>query len=146
MKLSVILLSLGLMLLAPQAYSRDTTLMLSIQDALLSADFKAKLDPNVALFFGNQKHPKVRQSYGTFPANKKTNAFNKSDVGACRWAMLSGLIALQNRAKKEGGNAVINIASYYKKNTVKSNTKFECHAGAFVAGVALIGKVVKIKK
>jgi len=57
-----------------------------------------------------------------------------------------GLLALQNRAKREGGNAVVNISSYYKKKTVSSKTRFECHAGAFIAGAALIGKVVKVAK
>ncbi len=46
----------------------------------------------------------------------------------------------------EGGNAVINIASYYKKNTVSSDTEFECHAGAVIAGVAMIGDVVTLAK
>jgi uncharacterized protein YbjQ (UPF0145 family) len=78
--------------------------------------------------------------------NKKTNKANKSDEEACHVAMLSGLIQLQERARKEGGNAVINIESYYKKKSYKSKDKFECHAGNIMAGVALKGDVVKLKK
>ena len=144
MKFITLLLTLSLVLVAPQAYSRDTKHMLSIQDALASANFKEKLDPTISLYFGEQSHPKTVKSYGQFPTNKKTNALNKSDEAACQWVLLSSLLALQSRARQEGGNAVINIASYYKKNTFSSMTEYECHAGTFMSGVALTGEVVKI--
>jgi uncharacterized protein YbjQ (UPF0145 family) len=54
------------------------------------------------------------------------------------------MISLQNRAKKMGANAVINIVSYYNKETMSSITEFECRAGALMAGVALKGDFVKI--
>lgn len=146
MKLITILLTLSFVLIVPQAHSRDTKHMLSIQDALASPNFMAKLDPTIKLYFGNKSHSKVIKSYGEFSTNKKTNAFNKSDEEACKWVLLSALLTLQERAKKEGGNAIINIASYYKKDKFSSKTKYECHAGAFLAGVALTGKVVKTAK
>ncbi len=134
-----------LILAAPLAYSRDTKLMLPIQDAMASADYQEKLDPSIQLKFGDQPHGTVAQNLLTVVTNKKTNAFNKSDEEACRWVLLSALIALQDRAKKEGGNAVINIKSYYKKNEMSSNTQYECHAGALIAGVALKGDIVRLK-
>ncbi|MBV1788296.1 excinuclease ATPase subunit [Marinobacterium sp. D7] len=146
MKLIAICLSLFLFAVSPQAFSRDTKHMLSIEDAMASADFKERLDPNIRFYFANQKHSKVTKSFGDFSTNKKTNAFNKSDEEACQWVLLSALLSLQERAKAEGGNAVINIASYYKKNKVSSNTQYECHAGAIMAGVALTGEVVKLAK
>ena len=45
-------------------------------------------------------------------------------------------------ARQLGGNAVVNIVSYYKKSTSASSTDYVCHAGNFVAGVALKGTVV----
>ncbi len=134
------------MLLTTQAHSRDTKHMMSIAEALETADYKEKLNPNIALYFGDQSHPKIIKSFGNFPTNKKTNSFNKSDETACQWVMLSALLALQARAEREGGNAIINIASYYKKNIVKSTTEFECHAGGFMTGAALTGEVVKLSK
>jgi uncharacterized protein YbjQ (UPF0145 family) len=77
-------------------------------------------------------------------ANRKTNAFNKSDEEACKWVFLSAMIALQERAIREGANAVVGINSYYKKNEVSSNTQYECHAGNIVAGVALKGTVARL--
>ena len=47
---------------------------------------------------------------------------------------------------KEGGNAVINIKSNYKNNTTESDTTFKCGAGNIMAGVALIGTVVRLEE
>jgi len=144
MKFLAVLIATSLLLIATQAHSRNTKHMFSIQQALQSADFKQRLDPNIRLYFGDQKHPKKTDFLGQFSSNKKTNSFNKTDKQACQWVLLSALLSLQDRAKKEGGNAVINIASYYNKNTVSSEKEYECHAGAVIAGVALIGDVVTL--
>ncbi len=133
-----------LFLISFQVYPRDTKLLLPIEEALQSSDFKDQLDPNIKFYFGDQKHQKVANSFGKFVTNKKTNAFGKSDDKACRWVLLSALISLQDRVKTEGGNAVINIVSYYKKDKFSSNNEFECHAGNIIAGVALQGEVVKL--
>ena len=146
MKFLTAFITAALILIAPEAYSRDTQHYFSLQDALQSADFKEKLDPSIRFYFGDQKHPKVTSSYGRVSSNKKTNAFNKSDEQACRWALLSALLSFQNRVKMEGGNAVVNLYSYYKRNTYKSTSQYECHAGALMAGVALSGEVATVAK
>jgi len=133
-----------LLFISPYAYSRNTTLIMSIQEALETPVFKERLDPNISFYFGEQPHPKPLQSFGKFSSNKKTNAFNKSDEKACSWVLLSALLSLQDRARNEGGNAIIKITSYYKKKTYSSTSKYECHAGAIMAGVALSGEVVTL--
>ena len=144
--LYLIFLGFTILLNSPTAFSRDTTHLLSIQDALQSARFQTRLDPSIRLYFGDQKHPKVARSLGRFMSNKKTNAFNKSDEEACQWVLLSALLSLQARVLKQGGNAVINITSYYRKNIFKSKSKYECHTGSIIAGVALRGEVVTLGK
>ncbi|MBQ0785633.1 MAG: excinuclease ATPase subunit [Amphritea sp.] len=146
MKLLITVLTTTLLFVAPEAFSRDSKLMFSIQDAMQSADFQERLDPSIRFYFGTQNHTKTLQSYGNFTTNKNTNAFGKSDGEACRWVFLSALLTLQERAKTEGGNAVINIVSYYMKEKNSSNREFECHAGAIMAGVALNGDVVKLAR
>lgn len=94
----------------------------------------------------DQEHPKVLKDFGEFRTSKKTNAFMKSDAEACQWVFASALIALRDRAIKEGGNAVINIKSNYGDNMTSSNETFQCGAGAIMAGVALVGTVVKIEE
>ena len=146
MKLLIALISAALFLIAPEVYSRDTKLLPSIQEALQSPKLMDRLDSEIPLYFGDQKYPDVVRSFGKFTSNKKTNAFNKEDKEACQWVLLSALLSLQDRAKKEGANAVINIVSYYKKNIYNSSSQFECHAGAIMAGVALRGEVVRVAK
>lgn len=113
-------------------------------DVLNGPNAQAKLVGGVKFFFGEQAHPEPEQVYGEFRTNKKTSSFGKSDEEACPWAMLSALISLHDRALREGGNAVINIKSNYKNVQFVSDTEYECGAGAFVAGVALIGTVVRL--
>ena len=140
--LVVALLSL---LVTTSVQARDTKHMMPIKDAMSSADFTEKLNAGVKFYFGDQPHGPVVKRFGEFVSNKKTNAFGKSDDRACQWVLLSALLSLQDRALAEGGNAVINIKSYYKKNEVSSNTEYECHAGGIMAGVTLKGTVVKLQ-
>lgn len=126
-----------------EAAARDDELYKPIADVL--TEYEDRLSDEIALYFGDQPHGEVVERHGEYPTNKKTNAFGKSDDEACRWVMLSALLSLQERAQREGGNAVINIRSYYDKNIYSSETDYECHAGNIMAGVALIGEVVTIE-
>ena len=132
------------MLGAVNVEARDDRNMWSISEALNTEDAKQKLDQNIRFYFGDQSHPKITKNYGEYMSNKKTNAFNKTDERACQWNFLSAMITFQERAQRMGGNAVVNIRSYYKKNTISSQTEFECGSGAFVSGVTFLGDVVQI--
>jgi hypothetical protein len=142
-----VILGIALAVIGAQAAeARDDAMVMSVTDAMNAPAAKEKLDGSVAFYFGKSAHPAVLKKIGTYVSNKKTNSLGKSDVEACNWAMLSALITFQERAQSEGGNAVINLVSYYKKNEKSYDSDFECHAGAFVTGVALKGDVVKLKK
>nr|WP_294527547.1 excinuclease ABC subunit A [uncultured Rhodopila sp.] len=108
------LLAFGALSAAP-AQARDTAYNLKISDALQLPEFREKLGSDVTFFFGPQHSPPVAQTIGEFISNRKTNAFGKPDETACRWALLSALISFKERALKDGGDAVINIVSFYKK-------------------------------
>lgn len=147
MRLRITLMALILLYITSSSiFARDTKHLLPIDDALNTPAAKEKLSPSVAFYFGKQTHPPVAQTLGEYTANRKTNAVNKSDRQACEWVFLSALLALHDRAVQEGGNAVINIKSYYKKNEFVSDSEYECHAGGIIAGVALKGTVVKLAK
>ena len=100
----------------------------------------------VTFYFDNQPHPAVEKTLGEYVSNKKTNAFNKTDAEACQWVAFDALKTFHQRAVSEGGNAVINIHSYYKKNELSDPANYECHAGFAAAGVAFKGTVVKLAK
>jgi uncharacterized protein YbjQ (UPF0145 family) len=129
--------------LAQPAAARDDRITFPLAEAMSTPEAQGKLDGSVKFYFSGQPTPSAQQTYGTFTSNKKTNAFNKSDKEACEWAFLSAMIALQDRAKREGGNAVVDIHSVYRNNEFKSATEYECGAGKVMAGVALRGTVVK---
>ena len=133
----------GLML-AGAAEARDTKHLLSVEAAMSTADAREKLDPSIRFVFADAPHARVVKRHGNFVTNKKTNAFGKSDQRACEWVMLSALLSLQDRVRAEGGNAVINIESFYKQQPMASRNEYECHAGAIMAGVALRGDVVTL--
>jgi len=128
----------------PGSYARNTIQSHSVDEVLSSADGKAKLGDSIKFAFGKTSIGSVAKNHGEFHTNKKTNAFGKSDEKACKWAFLSAMITLRDRAVAEGGNAVINIRSNYKSTVTSSETTFQCGAGAIMAGVALIGDVVTL--
>jgi len=128
----------------PDAWARNTIHQYSIADVMENPEYASRLE-GVSFYFGDQEHPPITTNHGEFRTNKKTNAFNKTDLYACQWVMLSALLQLHKRAISMGANAVVNIRSNYKDNEVSSETDYTCGAGATVAGVALIGTVVVLE-
>lgn len=144
-KNSILILVVSAVMSAPGALARDTHHRFSIADVMENAENASRLE-GVSFYFGEQSHPAIKKNHGEFRTNKKTNAFNKSDLQACERAMMSALLQLHQRAQNLGVNAVINIKSNYKDNMVSSETEYVCGAGALMAGVALIGTFVTVEE
>lgn len=140
------LVALSLCLSALPSFARDTRHILPIDQALELGRAEGKLDGSVTFYFGKAATPKVITKFEQDVANRKTNGVGKTDEEACRWVMLSCLIALQDQAKERGANAVINIESFYQQVVYSNEASYECHAGTFVTGVALRGTYAKIAK
>lgn len=132
---------LGLTLLLAACHPGIGTTMRPIQQDLNSDLARQKLNPTIALSFSQGAVP--GQNLGTYVSNKKTNSTNKDAPEACRIAFISALISLQNRAAQLGGNAVVNIHSYYNKNPVYNASSYQCEDGFWMTGVALRGTVVR---
>jgi len=139
-----LLLGLVAAALAAPVLAADTVAHLSFAELLNSPEARARLDGSVQFFLAGQKTPTVTERKRDDVSNKKTNGFNKDLTTGCQWAALSALIEFQNTAHKLGANAVVDIVSYYKKNTFSSATQYECHDGAFVTGVALKGTFANV--
>jgi uncharacterized protein YbjQ (UPF0145 family) len=144
MKKTGLLVILLLSITTHSVLARSTISEFPIKQAMSLEQAKEKVGNEVRFYFGNQKHGGVLKSWGEVSTNKKTNAFLKSDEEACNHVFLSALIALRNRAIKEGGNAVVKIKSNYKGKTTSSEATFQCGAGNVIAGVALKGTIVKL--
>jgi len=144
MRLSTIILAaVAATFVSSPGVARDTHLKLRIKDAMETAAAKEKLGTDVKFVFG-APGPAGAKDLGSFTSNKKTNFANKTDKEGCEWAFLSAMISFKERALREGGNAVVNIQSYYKKNEFSSTTEYECGAGAIMGGVTFRGTVVKM--
>ena len=131
-------------LLSFSAEARDDVVTLEIKPAVETAKAKEALH-DVPFYFAGQSHPEVAQSMGVISTSRKTNAFGKSDREACEWVLLSALKVLQENARENGYDAVINIKSNYNHNEFASAEEFQCGTGFLMAGVALKGEVVKFK-
>ena len=129
---------------AQPSQARNTRYLLKIDEVRQDPRYKETVPDDVAFYFAGQSHPATLQSFGEVIANPKGNSFGRPDEEACRWTMMSALKELHDRAIEEGGNAVVDIVSYYRKVVYSSASTYECHAGGFVAGVALKGVVVKV--
>jgi hypothetical protein len=138
-------LAIALALFSSIAVARDDVGTYPVADVLQNPEYAARLE-GVKFYFGEQAHPEVERSFGEFQSNKKTNAFNKSDKEACEWAFLSALLSFRERALSSGGDAIVNIRGNYKKQAFSSETHFQCGAGGLMAGVTLVGDVVKLKR
>jgi uncharacterized protein YbjQ (UPF0145 family) len=141
-----VVLFASIVALAPMAAgARATFHDLDIKQAMDSDVGKSKL-LGVPVHFAGQSYAKVASDMGVFTANRRTNAFNKSDEQACRIAFLSAVIALQSRAQKLDADAVVDIKSITKHRKLESAKQYRCAAGNVVANVVLTGRVVKFKK
>ena len=147
MKPSLFTLPLAAALCLPLAtQARDTEHYLDFHRAVEAAIADGQLDGTVKFYLKGQRVPgKIVNTFPAAVSNKKTNAANKSDEEACDWALRSVLISFQENAKKHGANAVVDLVSFYKRIERQDDKTYECHAGAFVAGVAMKGSAAIVK-
>lgn len=119
--------------------ARNDKHLLSINDAMQSAN----LDGSVRFFFTKQKTPAVAKGLGSASVHGKVSTRPERDEESCKAAFREALAALQKRANKAGADAVVNIVSYYRKETTSSASEFQCNAGA-AAHVMLRGEMVQL--
>lgn len=139
-----IFLFITLTILSSVSIARETIADYSIEEAMSITKISSTIGSEISFYYADQSHPKIEKKLGQYRSSNKTNAFAKTDKEACQWVFASTLKALRKRTLNEGGNAVINIRSIYKNNLTSSETTFQCGAGAIIAGVALVGDVVKL--
>ena len=129
------------------ALARDENPKFPIKNALdKGQQYKEKVGLDIPLYFGPQKTPGVEKRIGEWTSTRNTNTANKPDQDACDIAFISAVIALQERARKEGGNAVISIKSLSKVGDVDSASEYICTSGRVIARVQLRGTAVKLGK
>jgi len=141
----VLLLSAAAFLLLPaNSRAEDKLQNFSVKHALASAVAKDKLDKGIKTYMMGQSVPGLQKRFRAYKSNKRGNAVGKSTQDACDIAFISALIALQQRADKEGGNAVVDIYSLTKDKKMQSSENYSCNAGGMIANVVLMGTVARV--
>ena len=100
-----------IVILSSNTKAAEKTYFFSIEQALNK--HSTLVDPNIGLYFATQPHGEIIENFGTFVSNKKTNGWGKAPDTSCSWVFMSAIKSLQQRAMVEGGNAVVNIHSFY---------------------------------
>lgn len=132
--------------LASVAAAADKMHTFPVKHALQSKVAKERLVEGIPVYMEGQRHPSVKKRWRAYRSNKRSNGAGKSDQEACDVAFLSAVIALQERAEREGGNAVIDIYSATKNKRHHSAETYTCNAGRAMVNVVLMGTVVRIER
>jgi len=138
----VLLLFLALTVAMNNAAAEDRVLKFPVKHALNSKTGKEKMLDDIRVYMVGQGHPGVDRSYREYQSNKRSTGM--SDQAACDLAFLSAIIGLQQRADREGGNAVIDIFSITNNKKLKSSETYSCLRGRSMANVILRGTVVRL--
>jgi len=123
--------------------ARNDKLFFPIDGAL--TQHVALINPYIKLYFATQPPDNViKKNFGEYKSNKTTNARFKPPSQSCDWVFISAVKDLQAQAVKLGGDAVVNIHSYFNEEMF-SESLYECHDGKNVSRVYLRGTVVKLE-
>ncbi|MGO4331307.1 excinuclease ATPase [Cupriavidus sp. 2TAF22] len=143
----------GALLAGANAQAGDQLLNQPIDKALASADAKARVDPSIKLQFGLNRPADVQggQSFKTVKRIRRPIDTSSATGGPpppgdeelCATTFVQAVQELQQRAMKEGGNAVIDIRSNWKNDETASDSTYVCAKGGVFIGVALKGVVVR---
>ena len=124
------------------AMAADEVLKFKIEGGIATgkASSRDQIKDDIKLYFGKQKTPPVVKKI--WEGDSSQTSSRRSQQERCETAFASAIIRLQNKARTEGGNAVINITSGSGES---SETEFTCTSGRMMARVRLHGTVVTLK-
>lgn len=146
-KTILLLLTCGLLAISSPAAAADNVLIMDPQVALSSDEFKAALGNDVAFYFIGAAKPAVKTQMEEVLINKRTTLSLGPQEANCRRALLAAFRDLKARAKKRGGDAVVNLVSFYKEHYTADSKMVECHSSSDVrAHVILRGNVAQLDK
>ena len=137
-------ISLILAMSAAPALARNTEVLL---DAKTAVEQQGKGDLlNIPFYMKGATHKKVIKTIGNWSSTRKGRGAFQSDDDACNRTFVTALKSLQQRALKEGGNAIINVTSWTKNQNYENEKNFRCIAGSMIVHVAIKGDVVMLEK
>ncbi|HYE47253.1 MAG TPA: hypothetical protein VEA44_15930 [Caulobacter sp.] len=121
----------------------DRSVDFPIAPAMEDKNLQEILPAGVKYFFADQ--PAVAEKeLGHIYSHRKSPVIYIGPEKSCRRAFISGLVALGESAKAQGGNAVIGIQSNYDGQVLTSRDRFRCGVGMRLVGVGLTGKAAVV--
>lgn len=140
----------------PMAQARDEVVQVSLAEVLALPEASSKLRQDFRFLVAGQELPAALQRLGPAQSAHRTmgptrgperaHGTERTAEFACRWALLSALIRLQQQGSAQGANAVIELVSNHGHQAQSSGQTFECRIGAMLAGVALKGVYAKVEQ
>lgn len=140
-----LLLASALSTVAGAAEARETEHFFEVSQAVTSKLGRTKLLDVPFYMKGQEGAPEATQQLGTWTQERSSRGGLRGDKKSCDVAFLSAMIALQESAKKDGADAIINVVSATRGKTTESPTHYRCVAGAAIVHVAVSGDVVKTR-
>lgn len=141
MKFTTIIAALAIGAASSLAGAADDTVKMTIKDGLEAGKHtKNTISDDIKLYFGKQRTPAVDKKLWEGSTTQKS--MRRSAKEHCETAFVSAILRLQDRARREGGNAVVNIVS---GGSNESDTEYTCTSGRVTGSVTLRGTVVKLK-
>ena len=127
--------------------ARAAVVVMDFQQALNSDEVKSALGDDVTFYLSGAKTPVVRKPFQEVVGNASTIRWFGSDQKACLAVLSKVLQTMRDRARQQGGNAVVNVIGYYKKNELVNSSTIECYTGAQVRGhITLKGTAAEVEK
>jgi|GEM_PF-943625 len=143
--LAAVVVSWLLLAVAPHTSARETEHFFEVSQAVTSKLGRTRLLEVPFYMKGQEGAPEATQSLGTWTQERSTRGVMRTDKTSCDVAFLSALIALQESAKKDGADAIVNLVSATRGKTTESPTHYRCISGATIAHVALTGDIIKTR-
>jgi len=144
---TLLLLICGLLAVSSPAAWADDVLIMDPQKALSSDEFKRAMGNDVTFYFTGAATPAVKTNMEEFLVDRVTRRSSGPPETNCRRVLLAAFRDFQAHARKKGGNAVVNMLSFYRNHYAADSTMVECHITSEVkARIVLRGNIAQIEK
>ncbi|SEJ63112.1 hypothetical protein [Paraburkholderia diazotrophica] len=101
---------------------------------------------DVALYFGDDAHAPVKQTFGNKEFAVRVNRQpEKSPEATCNIALTKAIQELRDYARTQHANAVINVKTRFQHNESTSPAEFTCGASLNGSTLAVRGDVVMLE-
>ncbi|AJW46657.1 MULTISPECIES: hypothetical protein [Ralstonia] len=128
-------------MLAQAAHARTEVMTYPLQPVLQSQQFA----PGVALYFGNQPHPAVVNTFGEVTKSSHPARKTATEVEICNATLADALRQLANAAHDRGANAVINIKTWFHSTVSNDPSNYTCGVSGVSAALRVSGELVTVE-